>query len=663
MATKTKKSKKTETPLDNDEGSSSGMIEKKLKRPFTTSELIYPPDNIIQKTKNDNDELKKLLISKELIDVKEEELTVNYKNSEIINLPRLSVNKFQNRIHIREGKLPFICRRNCVEIFRKVIDSIKEHNKSRGLYIFGPSGLGKSYSIYYLVAQLRLHNNLRVTYINGCEEWWGSHENVPYEFLLNELICTFSNDELSPLTVADWIEFVIYGLTERLSNKFYKLTEDSEWVEEFMMRSGNSIEERFKTFIEELQTYIRENGYLWIWVFDQHNALHKYDVLAKYPFSLVEVLPTFLDKRGLIIVSASANNEVFPKAFESWEKFSMYSGYTDDEFLEWCKMRNYKIDRDPRLKSQLDSIRFWTNSYPLELDLWHMTKGSSLVEKTSNYLDMRGTQIKWNYQTFRKNLDHNELISLNSCVVSMMLGSSKPGAIYGMNRQFMYEKSVSKTDEGGDTNAIRKTIVAIHPLAQQAIIDCHPEHPFNELRDMVSAVFNQDEYSNDTKGRFAELYIKMLLEYTKTCEFKIRKPGRNRTDLNFKLSQIIKFIGNDIPTESFNLEKNALFLPQSDNYPGVDFLIWDHYSKILFSFQVTIGSLANHRKSRDDFMTGKDGKDSLKNKWATLCNTKGNKVKFIWLAPDDILKNDKSKDSLHLLFSDIKNQFPVLGDL
>ncbi|CAG8787851.1 5620_t:CDS:2, partial [Dentiscutata erythropus] len=669
---------------DNDEGSSSGMIEKKLKRTLTTVELdkinpptlkrikvnkktqselsfsIYPVDNIIKKTKNDNDELKKLLISKELIDIKEEELTVNYKNSEIINLPQLSENKVQNRIHIREGKLPFICRRNCVEIFRKVVDSIEEQNVSRGLYIFGPSGLGKSYSIYYLVAQLRLHNNLRVTYINSCEEWWKSHDHVPYEFLLNELICTFSNDELSPLTVADWIEFVIRGLTKRLSDKLDKLTEHSKWVEAFMMSSSNSIEERFKTFIKELRTYARENEYLWIWVFDQYNALHKYDVHVKFPFSLVKTLPTFLDEIGLIIVSASANNEVFPKEFKLWEKFFMYSGYTDDEFLEWCKMRNYKIDRNPQLKSQLDSIRFWTNSYPLELDLWHMTNGSSLVEKTSNYLDMRGTEILSNHHIFRKNLDHNELISLNSCVVSMILGSTKPDVIYGMNRQFMYEKSVSETDEEGDTNA---TIVAIHPLAQQAIIDSHPEHPLNELRDMVSDVFNKGEYSNDTKGRFAELYIKTLLEYTKTLEFKITEPGRKRTvayDLNFKLSQIIKFIGNDIPTEGFNMEKNALFLPQSDNYPGVDFLVWDHCSKILFSFQVTIDSLANHRKSKDNFMTGEG---SLKNKWATLCNTEGNKVKFIWLAPDDILKNDKSKDSLHLSFSNIKNQFPVLGDL
>ncbi|RIB28453.1 hypothetical protein C2G38_2157877 [Gigaspora rosea] len=128
--------------------------------------------------------------------------------------------------------------------------------------------------------------------------------------------------------------------------------------------------------------------------------------------------------------------------------------------------------------------------------------------------------------------------------------------------------------------------------------------------------------------------------------------------MKYTNSQIIKFIGNDIPTESFNVEKNVLFLPQSDNYPGVDFLIWDNCRKILFSFQVTIGSLANHRRNKDSFMTGE-----LKNKWATLCNTEESKVKFIRLAPDDILKNDKSKDSLHLSFSSIKNQFPVLGDL
>ncbi|CAG8642951.1 9513_t:CDS:2, partial [Gigaspora rosea] len=397
-----------------------------------------------------------------------------------------------------------------------------------------------------------------------------------------------------------------------------------------------------------LRKYVREKKYLWVWVFDQHNALHKYKVLEEYPFTLVKTLRTFLNTIGLIIVSASANDEEYPNEFESWEKFSMYSGYTDDEFLEWCKMRNYKIDSDQQLKSQLDSIRFWTNSYPLELDLWHMTNEStdSLIEKTNestdDLIEKISTQIKSKHKKFRKTLDDDELESLNRCVVSMILGSTKPGAIDGMNRQFMYEKSVN--EEG----YIRKTIAAIHPLAQQAIINSHSEHPLTELKDMVSAVFNKDD-------RFAELYIKMLLEYTKTLECKITKPGKRKPtvayDLKFKeFSQIIKFVGNGIPTESFNVEKNVLFLPQSDNYPGVDFLIWDN--------SLTIGTLASHKTSKDNFMNGE-----LKNKWAALCSTKESNVKFIWLAPDDILKKDKDKDSLHLSFSSIKNQFPVLGDL
>ncbi|CAG8816402.1 17196_t:CDS:1, partial [Gigaspora rosea] len=198
---------------------------------------------MIQKTKNDNAELKELLMEKELIEVKEKSIIVKkYQNPEIINLPLLSKNKFQDRIHIRGEKLPFIYRRSCNEILSKALDSIGEKNESRGLYIFGPSGLGKSYSIYYLVAQLRLYNNLiRVTYINSCEEWWSSHVDEPYKFLLNELIYTFSNDELSPLTVADWVEFVTKGLTERFLDKLEKLTEHhSDWVEDFKTRSSNT---------------------------------------------------------------------------------------------------------------------------------------------------------------------------------------------------------------------------------------------------------------------------------------------------------------------------------------------------------------------------------------------------------------------------------------
>ncbi|CAG8815308.1 22169_t:CDS:1, partial [Racocetra persica] len=85
------------------------------------------------------------------------------------------------------------------------------------------------------------------------------------------------------------------------------------------------------------------------------------------------------------------------------------------------------------------------------------------------------------------------------------------------------------------------------------------------------------------------------------------KSGRNQRsafDLKFELDKIVKFIGNDVPTEDLMLDQNILFLPLSANYPGVDFLIWCHSSKILFAFQVTIGSIANHKESKDNFMSG-----------------------------------------------------------
>ncbi|CAG8817835.1 7468_t:CDS:1, partial [Racocetra fulgida] len=156
-----------------------------------------------------------------------------------------------------------------------------------------------------------------------------------------------------------------------------------------------------------------------------------------------------------------------------------------------------------KIKSQLDSIRLWTNSYPLELDLWYKTDGYDLEEKTSNYLNKRGDEINLSHRIFRKSLSSHELESLNECVISMIFKSTRPIRIFGMNRQFMY------VCDKEDASTKRKIITAIHPLAQQAIIDSHPNNPLNELRDIVSAIFNNEEYSNDTKGRFAELYIKM----------------------------------------------------------------------------------------------------------------------------------------------------------
>ncbi|CAG8439171.1 12765_t:CDS:2 [Cetraspora pellucida] len=134
-------------------------------------QLQYPVNfnfnEFVKEIKSKNNELRDLFIRNNLINTKGE---FTFQKPKLVNLSRLSDNNFQDRFNINKDKLPFICRKNCIEIFDRVMDSIDEKTGPKGLYIHSPSGSGKSYSLYYLVAQLHLIDNYRITYINSCDD-------------------------------------------------------------------------------------------------------------------------------------------------------------------------------------------------------------------------------------------------------------------------------------------------------------------------------------------------------------------------------------------------------------------------------------------------------------------------------------------------------------
>ncbi|CAG8714194.1 16287_t:CDS:2, partial [Cetraspora pellucida] len=569
-------------------------VESQLDQQGHEGDFFFEVEELVSQTKKNNDELRELLSGYNLIN--SVDVSIMFEKPVLINIPELGEKKFQNRFNFKEGKIPFICRRNCTDLFNKVMNSLDESNNSRGLYIYGPSGLGKSYSIYYLATQLRLFDNdYRVTYINSCDEWYLSHRNEPYEYLLKELIRTFSDDELSPFTLTDWIEFVMKGITKRLNKKLDELKNNTDFAETIMAFNKN-FEDRFAMFLKGLRNYIK-NKYFWIWIFDQYNALYKNKALNDRPFSLVKELTTFLNKAGLIIVSASANNEEYPNEFDSWQIFTIYDGYDDDEFEEWCRLCGYDY-HNLDIKPHLDELRYLTNSIPLELDKWHRIKGNNLRDKISTYKKSRGKEIARQHEKFRSNLSPDKLINLKQCVATMVLKTVISDDVdYGLNRQFMYEKTIRIRND-----IEIKTYAAIHPIAEQAIKNSHSEHYLhfkNDLERVASSVF-EGGYSNDVKGRLAETYITTVLEIEKRVQFEII-----------------------LPYENVDLSKTTFFFPVSSNYPGVDFLIWDHENRILFAFQITIGNLKNYYESRDKFMA--EGSDSLINKWAEFCGVNKNK--------------------------------------
>ncbi|EXX58538.1 hypothetical protein RirG_197050 [Rhizophagus irregularis DAOM 197198w] len=576
---------------------------------------------------------------------------------DVVDLPRLSPNKLQDSFHFVNGKLSLIRRNHHDQIYNAIMKALNEENSSRGLHIYGPSGLGKSYSLYYLVSELRLQHDYRVTYINNCEEWWSSHQIEPYQYLLNEFLCTFNKDELTPLTITDWVELVMYGLTNNVRNKLCdkSLLHNSRVnriIEHLKQPETNTRKERFHLCLKELVNFVK-NDYYWIWVFDQCNSLYKYEVLNEYPFVLVNGLSGILKNDGLIIVSETSNNDVC--LFKSWDKLGLFDGYDDDEFNQWCKLRGYND------MAQLDYVKYWTGAYPSELDKWHETPAGNLQEKTENYLGLRESEIKRDYQIYRDNLSYERVENLNACVVSMILQIEPPASkIYDMDHRFMRVGSVSFLDENEEFET--ETVLAIHPCARLTIARAHGQID-DLIDDAASKALQNVEYTIYALERISASYITTLLDTVRTFEFTCWQfgiPSLNIFDKNVNFDEVIRIVDNDIfSIKDFNEYNNVLFIPEYTKYPGMDFLIWDCEDKILLVFQIAMDKI-DERKVMNYF--DKEG-------WANLCDIDESKIYFNWIAFDNVI--DKvtetsmlsSNNKLHVSFSSIDDQFPAFKSI
>ncbi|CAG8764024.1 5290_t:CDS:2, partial [Racocetra fulgida] len=299
-------------------------------------------------------------------------------------------------------------------------------------------------------------------------------------------------------------------------------------------------------------------------------------------------------------------------------------------------MRGYDY-QDPKIKPVLEELRYWTNSYPLELDIWHRTKGLDLQEKFSSYMKRRKNEIETQHVMFRANLTREKKNNLNKCIVTMILEASKASNIKdGLDRQFMHDAEIPILNDQGNRIDMVKTYVAIHPIAKMAIRNSFDDKGFKIfIHDVASSIF-MGNYTNNVKRRFVVLYITTLLESQKEFAFEIIKPGKKQVYKikNKTLNVVEKFVGNNIPPNNFNLKLTTLFLPMSPNYSGADFLIWDSEGKILYAFQITISSPNDHMESKKKFMTG-----SLIGKWVSMCDIVRKDVKFVWIAPDSVLEN------------------------
>ncbi|GES95375.1 hypothetical protein GLOIN_2v1782051 [Rhizophagus clarus] len=632
--------------------SSSTSTKGKERAFMTTVPMIYP-SRIKVRANEFEDQLDPFVaIVQQAKETDKKLLEVMTNHHDVVYLPSLSPNKFQDCFHFMDGELPLLRRNHHDQIYNAIMKALNEENSSRGLHIYGPSGLGKSYSLYYLVSELRLQSYYRVTYINSCEEWWSSHQIEPYQYLLNELLCTFNKDELTPLTITDWAELVMYGLTNNIQKKLSEVNllynaKVSRIIEYLKQSETNNRKERFHLFLKELANYFK-NDY-WIWVFDQCNALYKHEVHNEYPFVLVNGLSGILNNSGLIIVSETSNNDAC--RFKSWNKLNLFDGYDDDEFNQWCTLRGYDDN-----KAQMDYVKYWTSAYPLELDIWYDTPAGNLQEKTENYLGLRESIIARDYQIYQDNLSKKRAENLNACVTSMILQTEPPlNKTYDMDHRFMRVGSVSFLDENEEFEI--ETILAIHPLTRLAITHSHGQNVINDLNEATLKALQSDEYTVDSMERITASYITTILDIMRKFEFRcwnFGNPSSNVFDKNIIFDKVIRLVNNDLSSiKDFKEYKNVLLIPEYPkypNYPGVDFFIWNREEGVLLAFQIAIDKI-HDRKNVNHFNED----------WSRLCGINESKIYFIWITFDNVIEKVTKMipNKLHVSFSSISDQFPI----
>jgi hypothetical protein len=369
-------------------------------------------------------------------------------------------------------------------------------------------------------------------------------------------------------------------------------------------------------------------------VFDQHNSLTP-EMRTKFPYSLPEsqlLRVSQLRGVGMVVISASANNEYFLKLATLEPPLPtrlVTSGFDDKELGVFVQHERLFKDR-PLDDDQLRELSVATNCYPLELALLrdaHNALQSSfstvpvtlqrcmeVYEKGDVRLGIFGR-----IETFaariaafdeRVRSDSAKLERLINGVVCMKLElplSTFPYAVL-LNLGICYKSDVPQSltfSEQSQRSGSPEYIHPITPAALQAAVAFYsPDTAYSERENSaVSFIFQSPQTSRPVRGHVLEDYILQQLSKAASFELVGRKydakhqPGTTAESLAaVRGVQTVRWYG-EIPTGDLNLSKDLLLWPSAYTYPGVDGLIWLAKSKTLLLLQITISSVRVHKSN------------------------------------------------------------------
>ncbi|ORY38883.1 hypothetical protein BCR33DRAFT_720533 [Rhizoclosmatium globosum] len=544
------------------------------------------------------------------------------------SLPLVTPHRLNQRFAVAQDNSVFT-------VFRKSYTALKtaflemDTDIYLGFLLRGPVGVGKSHILYILVAEYRLLRSMyRVTYIHDCAEW----KSDKFGYILRELVMTFFDDkDISGKDIVEWCSAIV----------------ESDKEEKMMM------------MLNALIVYIQTKNLQWIIVCDQYNAFYSRSVVVdQFPFTIIDYLSKKRGSNIKVIISASANNEGYPTELRNWFTHDIASHkFDDDEFGAWCKYFPLKSGKtiDPKSDEALDAL-YWTGGVPYELFLLWAQPEASLGDKTRKYRKNRMIEMGSSHGKFCDTLTAEKMLNLKECIARMVIGLPCPGLLVGIDHQLF---DVTLQPKRGRSNEF------LNPVARSTLLNYYGQGLLSPLALVTELILKGDYYTQDIKSQISAKYLIATMEVSKKFSFEYNVKTQTGLSKNatrkqsVELLEIVRFIGHKVPpTASFNPNRSTLFVPESVNYPGYDFFIWNSKTKTISAFQVTIRNpFYNHAKI--------DSTSAQQNcaHWMTYCSAKSSEV--YWVTPKSCLggKSKKAEGNLVVLFESISKHYPALEHL
>ena len=295
---------------------------------------------------------------------------------------------------------------------------------------------------------------------------------------------------------------------------------------------------------------------------------------------------------------------------------------------------------------------FWTGGVPYELDeLWKQPV-EGLMEKTVLYRRQRVDKMVQRHGKFFDTLVDRERDNVDECISRMALGLPPPPIRVGMDQQLFH---IIKDDAG------HETITARNPVAREALLLFHGKHLVTPLGIVASLEFRG---GHDAKERIVGKYITTMVELSNQFLFTSRRFTKTGlltvkpTQKEIRIEDVLHFSGNKLPNRNlFKSRAITLFVPQSPNYPGFDFFIWNSLEKVLMAFQVSVVQpFTSHPNI--------EGAGENCKLWLEFCFDASAKkaVEVYWIIPRSCVGKPKNFQDSVILFEDLED-LPALKQL